>query len=168
MAVALCVLATALASERPATAFHPISTDHPSGALAVPGDASAVLWIDGCRPGDTLQWRWTVASGSPAALSTQVRWHDASGRMLASPSDPAGQTYGTFVAPRDFHEGLALVWQNAGPAPVTVQWEYGVSPDFWRRPDILLPALIPVLLLIAAYAGGRLIDARARRRASGP
>lgn len=138
------------------------SEDVPSGRLIVPAGGSAAIPLDGADSGDRIQWTWTVAGGDPAQLSTWLHWVDGSGQEHSLAPDPSGQTFGSFVAPADFARGR-LAWRNAGAEPVAVEWNYVASAPFWRRPDMFLPALIPVIFLVAAYSMSRVIDRRRRQ-----
>jgi hypothetical protein len=138
------------------------SEDHPTGTLAVPAAGSASLAVEDIGPGETLQWMWEPRSGGAGHLSTRLVWTDVAGHEQASPADPPGQTFGRFVAPRDLG-GVRLVWQNTGDRPALVEWSYHASAPFWLRPDMFLPAMIPVLLLAACYAAAKALDRRTRR-----
>jgi hypothetical protein len=161
---AILVLASAWA---PSAGAHESSDAVPTGIIKVHAGASVSLPIEAINPRDTLQWIWAVVSGSPAALTTHLFWTDASGREHAVEPDQAGRTFGTFIAPADL-AGARLVWRNMGDSSAEIQWSYGCSADFWRRPDMYLPALTPVLLLIGAQILGKAIDARGRRRRPQP
>jgi hypothetical protein len=150
------------AGAREAAALHG-SEDTPKGTLAVPGGGSAWIPVQQTQPGDTLQWTWTVVSGSPDGVSALLVWTDDSGRLQQFAPGPAGQAFGTFFVPRTF-QGARLVWRNPGTAAAEIRWEYGASAPFWQRPDMFLPALIPVILLLACYLIGRVIDRQARHR----
>ncbi len=168
-ASALFALLTLMGVRAPAVLAHHGSEDGPRGMLTVPAGGSAWIPIEKSDPGDTIQWTWTIALASPASpekLSTQLVWTDSSGQEHAVTAGPPGQAFGTFVAPGDF-KCARLVWRNAGEVAAEVHWNYAASAPFWRRPNMFLPALIPVLFLVASYWLGKAIDARARRRRQG-
>jgi len=162
IALMLLVVLILVSVWSPYAGAHDGSEGSPSGITKVHAGASASLSIQAINPRDTLQWLWTAISGSPANLTTQLFWTDATGREHAVGPDPAGQPFGTFIAPADL-AGARLVWRNNGNSPAEIHWTYGCSPHFWRRPDIYLPALIPVFLLIGAQVVGKAIDARGNR-----
>jgi hypothetical protein len=157
----LLVLALTLVGIPGADAGHG-SMDNPAGTLVIPGGGSAEIPVGQTRSGDTLQWMWQVLSGSPAGVVGILVWTDTAGREQEYAAGPDGQLFGTFVAPDEFRDAR-LVWRNAGAAEVQIHWTYGASPRFWRRPDIFLPAMIPVILLVGCYVAARAIDRRARR-----
>jgi hypothetical protein len=157
----LALLALVSPGARGAAAHH-ASEDHPKGTFAIPAAGSGSIPIDGVRPGDRLQWTWTVASGNAEKVSAQLAWTASSGAEREL-SPPTSVPFGTFVAPDEF-VAARLIWHNAGDAATEIEWAYAASAPFWRRPDIFLPALIPVLFVIACYAAGKTIDRRARRR----
>ena len=161
-ALTLVVLMGAQASS--AHAHHP-SDDHPTGTLVVPAATSSWIQVEGTRPGDRLQWTWVATSGTTESLAVDLMVTDSFGRERTVLSSPAGQTFGTLVAPEGFTEAR-LVWRNGGDTDAEVSWAYGASAPFWRRPAMFLPALIPVFLIVACYAVGTIID-RARRRRHG-
>ncbi|HSE96184.1 MAG TPA: hypothetical protein VLD61_09835 [Methylomirabilota bacterium] len=155
------ILGLALIGAPEAPAHHG-SEDSPRGTLTVPSESSAEVPVLETRPGDRLQWTWTVVSGSPEHLLGLLAWTDAAGREQEFKPGPDGQTFGSLVAPDGFRDAR-LVWRNAGSGAVTIEWTYGASAPFWRRPDMFLPASIPVIFLVACYVVGRAIDRRARR-----
>jgi hypothetical protein len=140
---------------------HHGSEDNPQGLLDVPARAHAALAVDDCKPGDTLQWTWTVSGAEPPQVSTQLVWRDTAGREHPLEAEPAGQMFGTFVAPAGFAGGR-LVWRNASDRPAVVRWSYGASVSFWRSPSVFLPAMIPVFLLLICLVIGAIVDTRRR------
>lgn len=161
--VVFCTLFTLIGVRAPSALAHHGSMDNPTGPLMIPPGGSASISIDKSVAGDTIQWTWTVAGVPPEKLSTQFIWTDSLGQVHALAPDPPGRTFGTFVAPEVF-SGARLVWRNSAEAAVVGQWSYGASAPFWSRPNIFLPALIPVFLLIGCYGLARILDGRARRR----
>ncbi len=150
----------------PSALAHHGREDTPKGTLTVPAGGSTSIPIERTVPADTVQWTWTIAPTSPASpvqLSAQLFWTDSSGQERAADAAQEGRTFGTFVAPEDF-KSARLVWRNTGGIAADVEWNYGVSASFWRRPDMILPASIPVIFLVAAFVLGKSVDARARGR----
>ncbi|HEX9867018.1 MAG TPA: hypothetical protein VGC99_00235, partial [Candidatus Tectomicrobia bacterium] len=137
------------------------SEDVPVGILTVPPGGATSIAIELSGPGDRVQWVWNASA--PERLSMQFLWHDMAGREYALFPDGTRETFGMFVAPAEFG-GARLVWRNAGAAPVEVEWTYHASAPFWRRPDMVLPTLIPIIFLAGAYPLGWAIDARRRAR----
>jgi hypothetical protein len=145
-----------------ASAHHGSATV-PTGTLVVPASGTASIVLADVGPGERIQWVWNTST--PERVSLQLLWHDRAGREYALFPDETRETSGMFLPPAAFG-GARLVWRNAGAAPVQVEWTYYASASFWRRPDMVLPALIPILFLVGAYPLGWAIDARrqARRR----
>ena len=160
--VVFCTLFALIGARAPSVMAHHGSMDSPTGTLMVPPGGSTSISIDKSVAGDTIQWTWTVALIPPEKLSTQFIWTDSPGREHALAPDPPGQTFGTFIAPEDF-SGARLVWRNTAEVAAVGQWSYGASAPFWNRPNIFLPAMIPVFLLAACYALAKIVDARTRR-----
>jgi hypothetical protein len=158
--VVLWVVLGALVSQ---AAAHHGSETVPTGTLVVPASGTASIALADVGPGERIQWVWNTST--PARVSMQLLWHDMGGREHALFPDGTRKTFGMFLAPAAFGEAR-LVWRNAGAAPVQVEWTYHASAPFWRRPDMVLPALIPIIFLAGAYPLGWAIDARrqARRR----
>jgi hypothetical protein len=142
-------------------AAHHGSEAVPTGTLVVPAGGTASIALTDVGPGERIQWVWNTPI--PEHVSMQVFWHDGAGRQYALFPDETQETFGTFVASAAFG-GARLVWRNAAAAPVQVEWSYHASAPFWRRPDMVLPALIPIIFLIGAYPLGWAIDARRRTR----
>jgi hypothetical protein len=161
--VVICTLFTLIGTWAPSALAHLGSMDNPSGPLMIPAGGSTSIPINQSVAGDTIQWTWSVALVPPEKLSTQVIWVDSLGQEHALAPDPPGRTFGTFVAPETLR-GARLVWRNAGEVAAVGQWSYGASAPFWSRPNIYLPALIPVFLLIACYALAKVVDGRVHRR----
>jgi len=149
----MCVVLGALVSQAAAHG----SEDVPVGRVTVPPGGVAAIAIEHAGPGDRIYWGWNASA--PERLSVQLLWHDLGGREYALSPEGTRQPFGTFVAPAAF-DGARLVWQNAGDAPVEVEWTYHASAPFWRRPDMVFPAPIPIIFLVGAYPLGRAIDAR--------
>ena len=156
--VMMAVILGALASQ---TVAHHGSETVPTGTVVVPPSGTASVALGDVGPGERIQWVWNTST--PERVSMQVLWHDRAGREYALFPDGTRETFGTFVAPAEFG-GARLVWRNAATAPVQVEWTYHASAPFWRRPDMVLPALIPIIFLAAAYPLGWAIDARRRAR----
>jgi hypothetical protein len=158
--VMLVVFLGALVSQ---AAAHHGSETVPTGTLVVPASGTASIALADVGPGERIQWTWN--SSAPERVSMQVLWHDKAGREYALFPDETRETFGTLVASAEFGRAW-LVWRNVGAAPVQVEWTYHASAPFWRRLDMVLPALIPILFLVGAYPLGWAIDARrhARRR----
>ena len=161
--VVLCAFFALIGARAPSALAHHGSMDNPTGPLMVPPGGATSILIDKTVAGDTIQWTWRVALIPPEKLSTQFIWTDSLGAEHALAPDPPGQTFGTFVAPEDFG-GARLVWRNNAEVAAVGQWSYGASAPFWSRPNIYLPALIPVFLLIGCYGLARVLDGRGRRR----
>lgn len=156
--VLMVVLLGALVAQ---AAAHHGSETVPTGTLVVPPGGTASIALADVGPGERMQWVWK--SSTPERVSMQLLWHDRAGREYTLFPDETQETFGMFLAPAAFG-GARLVWRNAAAAPVQVEWTYHTSAPFWRRPDMVLPALIPILFLIGAYPLGWAIDARRRAR----
>ena len=129
------------------------------GVLDVPSGGTASVPVEGCEPGDTMQWMWSIKTAEASTVSNGLLWTDASGQEHTLPTETLGQTFGTFVAPKDF-VSARLVWVNPNDIPAQVEWSYGTEAPFWRRPGMILPASIPILLIPVAYLLGRYVDGR--------
>jgi hypothetical protein len=147
-----------------ARAFDMMSDPTPHGMLRVPARGSADLLLD-INARDFVQWTWRVDGGHEAMLATRVVWSDRAGRERAETALPAGQTFGNFDVPATYAIGR-IEWHNSGDEPLLVAWTYSSSASFWRRPEYVLPALLPLFLLAAAFHLGRRIDRRRARHAT--
>jgi hypothetical protein len=45
-----------------------------------------------------------------------------------------------------------------------VQWTYQTSAEFWTRPDMILPAALPFVLLAVALVAGKVLDAHFKKK----
>lgn len=132
----------------------------PVGHLKVsPGDRG-VLHLD-INPKDTLQWTWDEKDGQTELFSSQLIWTDDAGVEHELSPEPRGRTVGSFKAPSDLL-GARLEWHNAGDVEAEVLWAYHSTASFWRRPELFLPAMLPLFLLAGAFYLGRKMDRRTR------
>ncbi|MEK7557540.1 MAG: hypothetical protein AAB538_06165 [Patescibacteria group bacterium] len=161
--VTLCLLIVTAGWTNSAQAHEGTDTSH-SGVLHVPSFGTAAVPVEGCKPGDTMQWTWGVATAYASTVSAKLLWTDTSGQEHTAPAEQAGQTFGTFVAPQDF-ANARLVWTNSNDTPAEIDWSYGAEAPFWRRPEMFLPAMIPILLIPVAYLLGRYVDRRRSKSA---
>ncbi len=162
MGLVAAVVAFIAIAAPPASAHHG-SEDTPHGTVTVPAGGSAWIPIEKTGSGDTIRWRWEVASGAGEHVSAQLVWIDSTGQEHEVAAQSPRQPSGLFVGPKDYQAGR-IVWTNTGAAPAAVWWNYASSAPFWRRPAIFLPAMIPVFFLAGAYVLGKSLDARVRRR----
>lgn len=163
--VIVCLLIAAASWAKLAQAHEDTDTSH-TGSLQVGARQTASVLIEGSEPGDTMQWNWAARTAEASNISAELLWTDISGQEHAASAEQAGQTFGTFVVPQNY-AGARLVWINSSDAPATVEWSYGSSAPFWRRPSMFLPAMIPILLIPVAYLAGRYVD-RVRSKPATP
>lgn len=155
-ALPLLLLAGLLAL--PGAQAHMGEEDPPHGTLVVPAGGSARLDLEAFHPRDRLEWVWTAEPAAGAAqLGQRLLLRDASGAEAEAAGVAAGATFGRYEASEAVHGG-ALVWTNAGAEDVAVTYTYQTSAEFWSRPDLVLPAVIPFVALGLALAAGRLAD----------
>lgn len=154
----LCVLLLNCAGA--AQAIDIVRDNVPVGHLKVlPGDR-AVLYLD-INPKDTLQWTWDEKDGRTGQFSSQLIWTDVAGVEHELSPEPRGRTVGSFNAPSDLL-GARLEWHNAGDVEGEILWAYHSTAWFWKRPELFLPAMLPLFLLVGAFYFGRKMDRRKR------
>jgi hypothetical protein len=164
--VPAAALAAAVAAAAPcAQAFDMMGDPTPHGALRVPAHGSASLVLD-INARDFVQWTWSEPGGQERLMRTRLVWRDTAGREHAAPPLPPGQAFGNFDAPGDYAVAR-IEWHNDSDSLLHVQWTYSSSASFWRRPEYVLPSLLPLFLLGAAYGLGRRIDRRRSEMAAG-
>jgi len=100
-------------------------------AILPPGE-SVVVYVDGVRPGDTLNYTFTVVNPEEEETEDTIEfWFEGVSGMMQPPAGvSSGQIKGNSKSGGYEIRGdgvLKLIWKNTGPGTVSIYYEYYVK-----------------------------------------